>query len=70
MFASSESKHQVILNVYEADLLQPGLLEDLDALAAHGEMLELFAKEDIENILNQKKFGDTSSNREKVKTRE
>jgi hypothetical protein len=31
-----------VLNIYEIDLLQPGLLEDLNAIAAHGEMTELF----------------------------
>jgi hypothetical protein len=33
-------------------------------------MLELFTKDEIENIINLKKFGDTSSNREKEKSRE
>lgn len=46
------------------------MIEDLEALAAHGEMLELFSKEEIENMINISKFSNQSRISEKVKSKE
>ena len=58
-----------MLNVQECDLLQPGLFEDLNALAAHGELLEIFDREQLEQLVHQGRFV-FSRNRDKEKSRE
>jgi hypothetical protein len=40
--ASVESKVQVVLHIREPDLAEPGLLDDLNAITAHGDLPEIF----------------------------
>jgi len=49
-------KKQVVYCVQEKDVIFPEILLNLDALAAHGELVWLFNKEETENLIHQTRF--------------